>query len=84
MNLHVLRLTTVVLGICSVFCITAAVPWQITTFPVRLHNGETGRKYLPATIARRYHYLRLDDDGLLDIFLPNGGELPSGLKTTRA
>src|SRR5215203_1145550 len=78
------RSNALLVGICTVLAIAAPVPWQFTTLPVRLHNSETTRKHLPATMPGGIAVFDFDGDGLLDIFLPNGGELPSGLKTQPA
>jgi hypothetical protein len=58
----------------------AAAPWRSIPLPFTLVNGETARKPLPATMPGGLAVFDYDGDGNLDIFLPNGGQLPSGRK----
>lgn len=65
--------------------LTAAPPfWKVINLSTHLHNSETARKFLPATMPGGLAVFDFDGDGLLDIFVPNGGALPSGLKTKPA
>ena len=57
--------------------------WTVHTLPFRLLNGEGARKHLPATVPGGLAVFDYDRDGKLDIFFANGGELPSGRKTSR-
>lgn len=62
--------------------LAAASQWQTFTLPFTLHTGEGAKKHLPATMPGGIAVFDYDDDGLLDIFLPNGADLPSGRKTS--
>ncbi len=53
-------------------------PNVATTY--RTHNGETLRKYFPQPMCGGVVLLDFDGDGLLDIFLTNGADLPSNRK----
>jgi hypothetical protein len=55
--------------------------WKMQPLPFSLNNGETARKYYPASVAGGFAVFDYDNDGKLDLFFTNGGELPSGSKT---
>lgn len=55
--------------------------WRATPLPGVLTNSESVRKRLPATMPGGVAVFDYDGDGLPDIFLANGGDLPSGRKT---
>lgn len=59
----------------------AASTWSIQPLSFVLHNGETARKYYPASVPGGFAVFDYDNDGNLDLFFANGGELPSGSKT---
>lgn len=56
--------------------------WTVHELPGRLETGETGRKPLPATTPGGVAVFDFDNDGRLDVYLANGGGLPSGPKAT--
>ncbi len=58
--------------------------WAGVTLPFHLTNGETAHRYLPATMAGGIAVADFDGDGLPDIFLANGGDLPTGQKKVPA
>ncbi|MCS7024149.1 MAG: CRTAC1 family protein [Bryobacteraceae bacterium] len=62
--------------------LVAAGPWQIYPLPFRLTTGEGARKHLPATMPGGIAVFDYDQDGLLDLFFPNGAALPAGRKTS--
>jgi hypothetical protein len=66
------------------FATVLSANWQAVELPHRLFSGETAKKHLPATMSGGIAVLDYDGDGLLDVFLVNGGELPSGRKTSSA
>lgn len=76
--------------VCALALLSAAVhasempPWPATTLPFRLVNSETVDKYLPATMPGGVAVFDYDGDALLDLFFPNGGDLPSGKKSLPA
>ncbi len=51
-----------------------------STLPFTLFTGESARKYLPATMPGGVAVFDADNDGLLDLFFPNGAPLPAGRK----
>ena len=67
----------------SLVLLTAAGgSWTVTKLPITLLTGEANRKPLPATVLGGAAVFDYDRDGLLDIFLPNGADLPSAQKST--
>jgi hypothetical protein len=54
--------------------------WTVQRLPFTLVNGESAKKYLPATMPGGIAVFDYDQDGKLDLFFANGGELPSGRK----
>jgi enediyne biosynthesis protein E4 len=58
--------------------------WPVVEFPHRFFSGETAQKPLPAAMSGGIAVVDFDGDGLLDVFFVNGGELPSGKKTSTA
>jgi hypothetical protein len=67
----------------TLLCLLAAAAgtWKIQPLAFTLHNGETARKYYPASVPGGLAIFDYDNDGKLDLFFTNGGELPSGRKT---
>jgi hypothetical protein len=55
--------------------------WAAVPLPFTLVHFEGARKHLPATMPGGIAVFDYDRDGRLDVFFPNGGELPSGKKT---
>lgn len=77
-----LRTTPIPVCVLTAALLPAISPlWQAIPLPARLYSGEAARKHLPATMPGGIAISDFDGDGLPDIFLPNGGDLPSGLKT---
>lgn len=72
------------LACCGLLLAWVASPWSVVTLPVQLVNGEGERKHLPATVPGGVAVFDADNDGRLDLFFANGGELPSGRKTSGA
>lgn len=66
---------------CSML-VAGAGPWTQHALDFRLVNGEGAVKHLPATVPGGFAVFDYDSDGKLDIFFANGGELPSGRKTS--
>ncbi|MBL8213076.1 MAG: CRTAC1 family protein [Bryobacterales bacterium] len=61
--------------------LAAASLWTTLTLPVTLETGELpDRKPLPATMPGGIAVFDFDDDGVLDLFFSNGGQLPDGKK----
>ncbi|MBS1827878.1 MAG: CRTAC1 family protein [Acidobacteria bacterium] len=60
----------------------AASQWQSIPLPFTLATSEGARKHLPATMPGGIAVFDYDGDGLLDLFFPNGADLPSGRKTS--
>ena len=58
-----------------------APSWTMRSLPMVLTTGETARKPLPATMPGGLAVFDFDNDGLLDLFFTNGGELPTGRKS---
>jgi hypothetical protein len=54
--------------------------WTVHKLPFVLVNGETAKKWLPATTAGGIAVFDFDHDGNPDLFFPNGGVLPAGKK----
>lgn len=62
--------------------LTLSADWTSVPLPFKLTHGEGARKHLPATMPGGIAVFDFDRDGRPDIFFPNGGDLPSGLKSS--
>jgi hypothetical protein len=62
--------------------LAAASQWQTSPLPFTLATAEGAKKHLPATMPGGIAVFDFDGDGLLDIYLTNGADLPSGRKTS--
>jgi hypothetical protein len=75
-------LSVAILVWAAVSLLHAASGWTVRPLDFYLVNGEGAVKYLPGTVPGGFAVFDYNGDGRLDLFFPNGGELPSGRKTT--
>jgi Flp pilus assembly protein TadD len=59
----------------------AGIRFRPQPIPMVVHNGALGKKHLPETMLAGVGVLDFDNDGRLDIFVSNGAEMPTLVKT---